>query len=158
MAILLASAGACDIEPAEVSEPEVPGDVSDVRFARDVVPVLVEHCVDCHDEHVTFGQFHTASTAWPYLTGPMRALPSGFRCGDQPVQRERLVIPGDPVASPLWQLVGMGFDRDTGECPGRPWNRTGMPKNAPTEGILADIDPAAASVIEQWIVQGARNN
>lgn len=126
------------------------------HFAHDVMPVLVEHCARCHAAGVTFGAFDTAQTAWPYLTGPLQALPTGFHCGGQPVQRERLIVPGDPATSPLWQLVGMGFDVETGECPGRPGHRMGMPKDA--AGILADVDPDAATLIERWILAGARDD
>ena len=128
----------------------------DPRFTRDVMPVLKTHCARCHASRVTFGAFDAAATAWPYLTGPMNALPTGFHCGEQPVQREFLVVAGNASASPLWQLVGLGFDSQTGECPGRPKARAGMPKDG--AGILADIDPDGALIIKRWIELGARND
>jgi hypothetical protein len=133
-----------------------------VRFARDVEPVLVEHCVICHDHNATIGagDFLTAETAWTHLTGPAMTLPAGFPfpCGERALPPGGLlVVPGDPDASPLWQLVGMGFDTETGECPGSPGMRRGMPKLDP-RGILADIDPDGAEKIELWIEEGARND
>lgn len=120
-----------------------------VRFEQDVLPVLTQHCVRCHDTPFR-GDYRSAATAWPALTGVAGALPFGFGCpGGKP---GGLVVPGDPARSALWQLVGVGFDAQGG-CPGH----SGMPKND-ARGILADFDPAGAEKLRQWILQGARDD
>lgn len=154
LSTVAAFAAACGPVPngalPEASDgPDPVGDV-DVSFARDVMPVLTANCIACHDT-LFLGDYRTAETAWPALTGPARALPFGFGCSDSPP--EGLVVPGDPNKSALWQLVGIGFDRDTGECPGD----VGMPKNSPA-GILRDFDPDGAELIRRWIEDGARND
>ena len=114
----------------------------EARFARDVVPVFVRHCTQCHASSAR-GDYRTAEAAWPALNGPVRQLPTGCR---RPGRTE-IVVPGKPGSSVLWQVIAEPVAAKS--C--------GMPKSD-SRGVLVEIDPDGAATIKRWIEQGARND
>ena len=100
-------------------------------------------CTGCHQTSLR-GDFRTADGAYAALFDETRVV--GLICNAGETERLRVIEPGDPEASGLWRLVGVGYHG----CA----TTYGMPKSDP-RGILRDFDPDGAERIRRWIAQGA---
>jgi uncharacterized membrane protein len=102
---------------------------ADVSYARDVAPIIDEHCSQCH---VTGQPGFVASGL---DTTSYEALMRGTRFG-------AVVLPGDPLTSTLVMLIE-----------GRADPSLKMP-----HGDAKPLDAKAIATVRQWVEQGARNN
>ena len=94
---------------------------SAVEFERDILPIFEQHCLDCHAGETAQSGFR--------LDIKSLALRGGDNHGPD-------IIPGDPVASPLVQMLKSNEDSDR------------MPPDQA-------LSPPQIELIEQWIVEGA---
>lgn len=101
----------------------------EVSYARDVAPVIDEHCSQCH---VTGQPGFVASGL---DTTGYEALMRGTRFGP-------VVLPGDPLTSTLIMLIE-----------GRADPSLKMP-----HGDAKPLDPKDIATLRQWVEQGAKNN
>ena len=117
--------------------------VSGVDFTANVWPILVRECAQCHNGFFR-GDFRTPESAYTALTDSTRAV--GHICNTNESPILPIIKSGDPEKSGLWHLIGVGYHG----CE----QLYGMPKFDP-RGILLDFDSNAATVIHQWITEGA---
>ncbi|MEJ2514281.1 MAG: hypothetical protein P8080_07240 [Gammaproteobacteria bacterium] len=100
-----------------------------VSFRNDVMPILRENCLDCHD---AVGQ-GTAASGFSVVS--YNGLMQGTQYGP-------VVVPGDPDASVLMQLVEGRAD----------------PSIAMPHGDSRKLYAAEKDVLRAWIAQGAPDN
>ena len=89
-----------------------------IDFAADVAPILADHCLRCHSPGVSKADLSLATI--------------------KDLLEQQLVVPGDPEASYLLELI----EGVNGESPE-------MPKDAPA------LSQAQVDTIRQWILSGA---
>ncbi len=99
-----------------------------VSFAKDVKPIIDQHCVECHTNN---GKGTMASG---FVVDSYESLMKGTKFGP-------VVVAGDPLSSSLYRLVSGEVDKSIQ-----------MPHNK--DPLSAD----KIAKIEQWIAQGAKNN
>ncbi|MDP6423174.1 MAG: c-type cytochrome domain-containing protein [Planctomycetota bacterium] len=97
-----------------------------VHYSRDVLPLLILHCADCHTGGANQGEFQ-CDTWGDLLRG------GAFR------DQMKIVVPADPAASLFWRKVEDRF----------PPFGVQMPENRPP------MSPTARRIIKLWIEQGA---
>jgi hypothetical protein len=104
-------------------------DARQISYARDVAPILEQHCKACH------------------LPGQAGYVVSGFELQDydtlmKGTQYGPVVLPGDPLTSVLVMLIE-----------GRADPTLKMP-----HGSAKPLDPADIATVRLWVEQGAKNN
>ena len=100
----------------------------EISYAKDVEPIIKKNCVECH---LQGGKGFVASG---FLVESYESLMKGTKFGP-------VIVPGDPLSSSLYRLVAGEVDKSIQMPHGK--------------------DPIPASqitTIENWIVQGAKNN
>ncbi len=114
-----------------------------LSFSADVHPVLVRHCIKCHDSAFR-GDFRTPVSAL------QRCLTRReLRAGSATPMRRRSCTSSNPetrIGAACGALVAVGYHGCS--------SLYGMPKGD-ERGLLIDFDPAGAEAIRAWIVEGA---
>lgn len=105
--------------------------------------MLDRECTQCHQSRFA-GDFRDPDLAYAALMDPDRRV--GRLCNANETAILRVVVPGEPEQSGLWQLVGVGYNG----CR----QKYGMPKFDP-RGLLIDFAPEDAQQIRDWILDGA---
>jgi uncharacterized membrane protein len=100
-----------------------------ISYAKDVVPILDQHCKSCH------------------VAGQAGYVVSGFELENyetlmKGTQYGAVIVPGDPLTSALVMLIE-----------GRADPSLKMP-----HGNAKPLDPKDIATIRQWVEQGAKNN
>lgn len=105
------------------------GRAPDISYAKDVAPILDQHCKSCH----------VAGQAGYVVSGleieNYETLMKGTQYGP-------VILPGDPLTSTLVMLIE-----------GRADPSLKMP-----HGDAKPLDPKDIATIRQWVEQGAKNN
>jgi Protein of unknown function (DUF1553)/Protein of unknown function (DUF1549)/Planctomycete cytochrome C len=125
MLITAVLAAACRRREGRV-EVTTSGAASPVRFNRDVLPVLSDHCLKCH------GQDEAARKGGLRLDRRESAL-AGGKSG------RPAIVPGKPKAGELWDRI-TSTDRE---------------QTMPPAGAGKPLTKAEATTLEVWIAQGA---
>lgn len=111
-----------------------------VSFASDVQPIFDAKCISCHGGTTPASFLElTSDVSWQELLGSGRGADSEA-CGSGAVR----VTPGNIERSVLWDALANQSDCVEVCPPGGPGLKT--------------TDPAEFAIIEQWILQGAKNN
>lgn len=100
----------------------------DVSFASDIVPILKEHCLECHEPG---GKGHQKSGL---LMVDHAALMAGTKHGP-------IVVPGDADSSVFSQVLEGRVDKSIR-----------MPHGG------AELPAEQVAMVRNWIEQGAKNN
>src|SRR5262249_27670148 len=104
-----------------------------VSFKKDVLPIFLEHCSDCHVDRAAGNLSLEPDVAYANLVGKASGCATS------------LVAPGKPEQSELW----LSLADDPKACAGV------MPRKS--AGLKVE-SPEAFDVIDLWIRQGAKDN
>jgi len=99
-----------------------------VSFANDVMPVLNQHCIECHDT----GGAGTLKSG--FMVDSYESVMAGTTLGP-------MVVAGDPLSSNLYRMVAKEVDQ---------------PIRMPHE--RSALTPEERTVIKTWIAEGALDN
>lgn len=108
-----------------------------VSYKRDIRPIMVRHCLDCHDGK---GE---GSTASGFSVQTYDSLMKGTKYGP-------VIVPGSAVASTLYRVINDQVDPKI-QMPPRH-------EEAFAKGRGEPLHEVQIKNVELWIDQGARNN